>query len=217
MLLEGMSTRSFPLLDEKQTHSHSPRAIKADRAQSAWRYMLRVCYCARTEGLTAVVVCLFSALSIAHHASAAGSFLLLLCETMSEQPQVSAPGTPPGGQIRSPAVKNNNPKAPARLTAKKRLAAAGGSANNLVKPRVTRRELKKLTEMDLEEKDDIPGCTLLERAIQNALDCLSWKVVTDVLFIFHCVGSVQHFDFRSSSETVWGRHDERVDHTEQLA
>lgn len=80
---------------------------------------------------------------------------------MTEQVQLTAPDTPPGDQIRSPAAKNSNPKAPARLNAKKRAAAAaaaaGGAAGGIVKPRVTRRELKKLTEMDLEEKDDVPS------------------------------------------------------------
>lgn len=73
-----------------------------------------------------------------------------------------APGTPPIEQIRSPLAKPAQPKAPARVTTKKRLAggaSAGTSATSAattaagVKPRVTRRELKKLTEMDLEEKD----------------------------------------------------------------
>lgn len=66
------------------------------------------------------------------------------------------PGTPPPSEhIRSPLAKHAQPKAPARVTAKKRAgaAAAGSAAVAAAKPRVTRRELKKLTEMDLEEKD----------------------------------------------------------------
>ncbi|TYZ60136.1 hypothetical protein PybrP1_005883 [[Pythium] brassicae (nom. inval.)] len=75
-----------------------------------------------------------------------------------------APGTPPIEQIRSPLAKPAQPKAPARVTTKKRLAGGGPAAASAAsaaataaatgaKPRVTRRELKKLTEMDLEEKD----------------------------------------------------------------
>ncbi|KAF1334450.1 Transcription factor dp-1, partial [Globisporangium splendens] len=100
---------------------------------------------------------------------------------MSDQAQTSAPDTPPGAQIRSPALKNNNPKAPVRLTAKKRLAAAaaaGANTNQLVKPRVTRRELKKLTEMDLEEKDDIPG-----------------------LLTYHCAAYLTHVPTASAAST----------------
>lgn len=60
---------------------------------------------------------------------------------------MSAQGTPVSDKLRSPAA--SNPKPPARLAGRKRVAGAG---NGTIK-RVTRRELK---EMDLEEKNDVP-------------------------------------------------------------
>ncbi|RLN54087.1 hypothetical protein BBJ28_00023498, partial [Nothophytophthora sp. Chile5] len=72
---------------------------------------------------------------------------------MSTQRQDAAQGTPVSAKLRSPVGRTSNPKAPARITGKKRVAAA---SNGTTKQRATRRELKKLTEMDLEEKDDVP-------------------------------------------------------------
>lgn len=68
-------------------------------------------------------------------------------------------GTPASANaaVRSLAGKSCQPKAPTRLLGKKRSATAGATPSSASKPRVTRRELKKLTEMDLEEKDEIPG------------------------------------------------------------
>ena len=43
--------------------------------------------------------------------------------------------------------------------AKKRATATTAVTGSAVKPRVTRRELKKLTEMDLEDKADVPDNT----------------------------------------------------------
>lgn len=54
--------------------------------------------------------------------------------------------------LQSPVGKTSNPKAPARVAGKRR----AGSANNGTIKRATRRELKKLTEIDLEEKNDVP-------------------------------------------------------------
>ncbi|DAZ94447.1 TPA: hypothetical protein N0F65_002765, partial [Lagenidium giganteum] len=56
----------------------------------------------------------------------------------------------------SAAANDASAKAPARTVTKKR--AASSATGSAAKPRVTRRELKKLTEMDLEEKDEVPVC-----------------------------------------------------------
>lgn len=73
----------------------------------------------------------------------------------------SAREAPAGDALRSPAGKTSNPKAPpARQTGKKRPAATAASNNTNgggLRQRATRRELKKLTEMDLEEKDELPA------------------------------------------------------------
>ncbi|KAG7393222.1 hypothetical protein PHYPSEUDO_011227 [Phytophthora pseudosyringae] len=64
---------------------------------------------------------------------------------------MSAQGTPVPENLQSPVGRTSNPKAPAKVTGKRR---AGAGANGTTK-RATRRELKKLVEMDLEEKDDV--------------------------------------------------------------
>ncbi|KAG6623669.1 transcription factor Dp-1 [Phytophthora cinnamomi] len=65
---------------------------------------------------------------------------------------MSAEGTPLPDGLQSPAGRTSNPKAPAKVAGKKRVGAASNGATK----RATRRELKKLTEMDLEEKEDVP-------------------------------------------------------------
>jgi hypothetical protein len=69
--------------------------------------------------------------------------------------------TSAGDALRSPAGKKSNAKAPpARQSGKKRPAASAASNNTNgggLRQRATRRELKKLTEMDLEEKDELPA------------------------------------------------------------
>ncbi|KAG2781173.1 hypothetical protein PC129_g17519 [Phytophthora cactorum] len=65
---------------------------------------------------------------------------------------MSVQGTPVPDNLQSPVGRKTNPKAPAKVAGKRR---AGSAANGTTK-RATRRELKKLVEMDLEEKDDIP-------------------------------------------------------------
>ncbi|KAL4158139.1 hypothetical protein PRNP1_003918 [Phytophthora ramorum] len=64
---------------------------------------------------------------------------------------MSGKGTPVPDSLQSPVGKPSNPKTPAKVAGKRR---AGAAVNGTTK-RATRRELKKLTEVDLEEKDDI--------------------------------------------------------------
>jgi hypothetical protein len=71
----------------------------------------------------------------------------------ARDPAMSAQGTPVPANLQSPVGRTSNPKAPAKVAGKRRAAAA----NNGTTKRATRRELKKLTEMDLEEKDDVPA------------------------------------------------------------
>ncbi|CAH0482528.1 unnamed protein product [Peronospora belbahrii] len=65
---------------------------------------------------------------------------------------MSAEGTPVSSALKSVAGRTSNPKAPSKAAGKRR----AGAANNGTIKRPTRRELKKWTEMDLEEKEDIP-------------------------------------------------------------
>ncbi|OWZ23475.1 Transcription factor Dp-1 [Phytophthora megakarya] len=65
---------------------------------------------------------------------------------------MSAKGTPIPDNLQSPVGRTSNPKAPSKVAGKRR----AGSANNGTTKRATRRELKKLVEVDLEEKDDVP-------------------------------------------------------------
>ncbi|KAL3668677.1 hypothetical protein V7S43_005974 [Phytophthora oleae] len=66
---------------------------------------------------------------------------------------MSAKGTPTPDNLQSPVGKKTNPKAPGRVPSKRR---AGSAANGTTK-RPTRRELnKKLLEVELEEKNDVP-------------------------------------------------------------
>ncbi|GMF15285.1 unnamed protein product [Phytophthora lilii] len=67
--------------------------------------------------------------------------------------QMSGQGTPVPAGLQSPVGKTTNPKAPAKVAGKRRAGAAGDGTTK----RATRRELKKLTEIDLEEKDDVPS------------------------------------------------------------
>ncbi|EEY54594.1 transcription factor Dp-1 [Phytophthora infestans T30-4] len=64
---------------------------------------------------------------------------------------MSAQGTPVPDNLKSPVGRKANPKAPSKVASKRRaVSGANGTAK-----RATRRELKKLVEVDLEEKDDV--------------------------------------------------------------
>ncbi|KAE9049049.1 hypothetical protein PR003_g637 [Phytophthora rubi] len=73
---------------------------------------------------------------------------------------MSAEGTPLPDGLQSPPGRASKSKAPARLAGKKRVAAGSNGTTK----RATRRELKKLTEVDLEEKDDVPQEIKVETA-----------------------------------------------------
>ncbi|KAI9987775.1 hypothetical protein PInf_023819 [Phytophthora infestans] len=64
---------------------------------------------------------------------------------------MSAQGTPVPDNLKSPVGRKANPKAPSKVASKRRaVSGVNGTAK-----RATRRELKKLVEVDLEEKDDV--------------------------------------------------------------
>lgn len=75
------------------------------------------------------------------------------------------PGTPKtatASEASSPTANITNPKAPARPASKKRAPpplTVTSALNSAAKPRVTRRELKKLSELDVEEKEVTPKAT----------------------------------------------------------
>lgn len=97
-------------------------------------------------------------------------------------------GTPVSASaaVRSLVGKSSQPKAPTtRLLGKKRAAAAAATPSSASKPRVTRRELKKLTEMDLEEKDEIPGSSTSIRL------CLLAYTMAD-LMAYSCMFRYEH-------------------------
>ncbi|CAI5702747.1 unnamed protein product [Peronospora effusa] len=64
---------------------------------------------------------------------------------------MSTQGTPVSTTLQYPAGRTSNPKAPSKAAGKTRT----GAVNNRTMKRATRRELKKLTEINLEEKDDV--------------------------------------------------------------
>ncbi|ETL38889.1 hypothetical protein, variant [Phytophthora nicotianae INRA-310] len=87
---------------------------------------------------------------------------------------MSAQGTPLPDNLQSPVGRKTNPKAPAKVAGKRR---AGSGANGTTK-RATRRELKKLVEMDLEEKDDVPTAIKKENtaAVPFGVDAASASI-----------------------------------------
>ncbi|CAI5736364.1 unnamed protein product [Peronospora destructor] len=85
---------------------------------------------------------------------------------------MSTQGTPVSTKLQSPVGRTSNPKAPSKAAGKTR---AGASNNRTIK-RATRRELKKLMEIDLEEKDDISSIGLKAESTPFGVDAGSASV-----------------------------------------
>ncbi|CAH0488073.1 unnamed protein product [Peronospora farinosa] len=79
---------------------------------------------------------------------------------------MSAQGTPVSTTLQSPSGRTSNPKAPSKAAGKTRT----GAVNNRIMKRATRRELKKLTEIDLEEKDDVSSMGLKAESMPFGVD-----------------------------------------------
>ena len=76
---------------------------------------------------------------------------------------MSAQGTPVSANSQSPVGRTSTIKAPSKAAGKRR----AGTLTNRTMKRATRRELKKLTEMDLEEKDDLSLAGLVAIALDS--------------------------------------------------